>query len=236
MNKKRIFLAVLALAVVGFLGYLIPVINSVGKVLEEDAIKRNKFWLTQGVQSGDIIFQTSQSNQSKAIQLATRSAYSHMGIIYQNGEDFFVYEAVQPVKLTPLTKWVDRGTDKAYVVKRLKNADSVLTKDVLAEMKRFGERFKGRDYDSHFEWSDDKIYCSELVWKIYKHTTGIEIGELQHLSEFDLTDVTVKQKLMERYGDAIPMDEWVISPEAMFSSDQLIFVKSEKTLVLPIED
>lgn len=31
--------------------------------------------------NGDIIFQTSKSNQSKAIQLATDSKYSHMGII-----------------------------------------------------------------------------------------------------------------------------------------------------------
>ncbi|HRG10273.1 MAG TPA: peptidoglycan peptidase, partial [Cyclobacteriaceae bacterium] len=37
---------------------------------------------SQTLKSGDIIFQTSQSSQSKAIQLATRSEYSHMGIIY----------------------------------------------------------------------------------------------------------------------------------------------------------
>ncbi len=33
-------------------------------------------------QNGDIIFQESKSSQSKAIQLATNSRYSHMGIIY----------------------------------------------------------------------------------------------------------------------------------------------------------
>ena len=34
-------------------------------------------------QNGDIIFQTSQSAQSKAIQLATNSRYSHVGIILE---------------------------------------------------------------------------------------------------------------------------------------------------------
>jgi hypothetical protein len=42
-------------------------------------------------QNGDIIFQTSQSGQSKAIQIATDSKYSHMGIVYKIGKDYFVY-------------------------------------------------------------------------------------------------------------------------------------------------
>ena len=60
-------------------------------------------------QNGDIIFQTSMSNQSKAIQLATNSRYSHMGIIYENEGQYYVYEAIQPVKLTPLEQWIKRG-------------------------------------------------------------------------------------------------------------------------------
>lgn len=76
---------------------------------------------TTGFQNGDIIFQTSNSGQSKAIQIATGSKYSHMGIIYKQGNDYFVYEAVQPVKLTPLTDWIKRGENGHYVVKRLKN-------------------------------------------------------------------------------------------------------------------
>ena len=32
-----------------------------------------------------------------------------------------------------------------------------------------------KDYDLYFEWSDDKIYCSELVWKIYKNGADIEL-------------------------------------------------------------
>jgi hypothetical protein len=35
------------------------------------------------IQNGDIIFQPSQSKQSKAIQIATKSKYSHCGIIYK---------------------------------------------------------------------------------------------------------------------------------------------------------
>ena len=177
--------------------------------------------------NGDIIFQTSKSNQSKAIQLATKSKYSHMGIIYENDGQFFVYEAVQPVKLTPLTEWINRGENGHYVIKRLKNADQILTNSTMTKMKQIGEQFKGKPYDIYFEWSDDKIYCSELVWKIYQQATNIEIGQLEQLSDFDLSDNIVKAKMKERYGSNIPMDEKVISPAAMFNSDKLITIEEK---------
>jgi uncharacterized protein YycO len=178
------------------------------------------------IQNGDIIFQTSLSAQSKAIQLATESKYSHMGIIYKNGNHFFVFEAIQPVKLTPLDKWIARGQNGKYVIKRLKNADQILTPTTLAKMKQIGNTFIGKNYDLTFEWSDDKIYCSELVWKIYKRATGIEIGKLQKLSDFNLSHEVVKKKMKERYGHKIPTEEIVISPAAMFDSNLLITVKA----------
>lgn len=181
----------------------------------------------QDLRSGDIIFQTSQSGQSKAIQLATNSKYSHMGIIYEDKGQFFVYEAVQPVKLTPINEWIERGENGHYVVKRLRNAEDILTPQTLSKMKQVGEKYQGKNYDLYFEWSDDRIYCSELVWKIYKEAAGIEIGQLQALSDFDLTHELVQQKMKERYGEHIPTDEQVISPAAMFDSDLLTTVEQQ---------
>lgn len=174
---------------------------------------------------GDLIFQISKSSQSKAIQLATNSKYSHMGIIYEIDGEFFVYEAIQPVQITPIKEWIKRGENGHFVVKRLRNADKVLTDEVLAQMKDYGQQFIGKPYDIHFEWSDEKMYCSELVWKIYKNAANIEIGKLQKLSEFDLTHKIVKDKMKERYGSEIPLDEKVISPAAMFDSELLILVQ-----------
>lgn len=178
------------------------------------------------LKSGDLIFQTSLSSQSKAIQLATKSKFSHCGIIYKTGNKFYVFEAIQPVKRTPLQQWIARGQGGKYVVKRLKNADVVLTPAVLQKMKQVGDAFKGKKYDLTFEWSDDKIYCSELIWKIYQRATGLEIGKLSTLSSFDLSSEVVKKKMKERYGDNIPMSETVISPAAVFDSELLITVKS----------
>lgn len=178
------------------------------------------------IRDGDIIFQESLSSQCIAIQKATKSKYSHCGIIYKAGEEYYVYEAVQPVKSTPMDRWIARGKDGHYVVKRLKDADAILTPVVLAKMKKVGEKFNRKNYDLTFEWSDDKIYCSELVWKIYKRGTGVEVGELQKLKDFDLTSDIVKTKLKERYGDKIPLNETVISPVSIFNSELLETIKS----------
>jgi hypothetical protein len=178
------------------------------------------------LKDGDIIFQTSLSRQSKAIQLATKSEFSHCGLIYKDKNDYFVFEAVQPVKHTALAIWIARGQDGHYVIKRLKNADVVLTPTIITKMKQIGEQFKGKNYDLTFEWSDNKMYCSELIWKVYQRATGIEVGKLQKLRDFDLTNEAVKNKMKERYGDKIPLDETVISPVSIYNSDLLTTIKS----------
>jgi uncharacterized protein YycO len=223
-KMKKIILTILALITLGFGLYQFIGNYQSAEGVKEDILKSVESSQRNTIQDGDIIFQTSKSSQSKAIQLATHSEYSHMGIIYERKGELYVYEAVQPVKFTRLNDWIERGQDKHYVIKRLKNSDKVLTQKTLTEMKRVGEKFVGKDYDLTFEWSNDKIYCSELVWKIYKDGANIEIGALEKLSSFDLKDEIVQQKMKERYGDNFPMNEKVISPAEMFDSDKLEIV------------
>jgi hypothetical protein len=170
---------------------------------------------------GDIVFHTSRSAQSLAIQLATKSPYSHMGIVYLRDGKPFVFEAVQPVKLTPLDEWIARGERQQFVAKRLRDADARLTAETLRSMRAVGEQLAGKDYDPYFEWSDERIYCSELVWKIFERGAGIELGERQTIADFDLSHPAVQQKLKERYGDRVPLDEVVISPAAIFAAADL---------------
>jgi len=175
---------------------------------------------------GDMIFQSSISPQCKAIQLATRSPYSHCGIIFYEQGKPYVLEAVQPVTVTKLEHWIARGEKQHYAVKRLKNANNVLNSSTIAKMKAIGKDFIGKNYDATFEWSDDKIYCSELIWKIYQCGADIEIGKLEKLKDFDLSSPEVKAKLKERYGNTVPSNEIVISPASIFNSPLLITVTS----------
>ncbi len=173
------------------------------------------------VQEGDIIFHTSKSSQSLAIQRATKSPYSHMGIIFIRDGQPFVFEAAKTVKYTPLRNWIKRGVGQHYVVKRLKDSNAVLTPKALEGLRAAAKNLEGKPYDLTFEWSDDRIYCSELVWKIYKRGADVEIGSLQKIKDFDLSDPIVAGKMHERYGDKVPLDEPVISPAAMFNSEKL---------------
>jgi len=176
---------------------------------------------------GDIIFQTSRSELSIPIQKATHSQYSHMGIVFIKSGSPYVYEAIKTVQYTPLRKWIDRGEGGHYVVKRLREADRILTPQAVKKLRQAGTKFQGKPYDSYFEWSDKRIYCSELVWKIYDRGIGIRLGRLQKLRHLDLSDPIVKTKMKERYGSKVPLKETVISPGEMFSSDLLVTVNEK---------
>ena len=147
-----------------------------------------------------------------------------MGIVYIKNGQSFVFEAIEPVKLTPFGDWVARGNGGHYVVKRLSDARERLTSKAVDRMLAVGKTFEGKHYDLYFEWSDERIYCSELVWKIYKRALNLELGELQTMGEFDLSDPLVKAKVRERFGQSVPKNETVMSPAAIFASELLVTV------------
>lgn len=178
------------------------------------------------IQEGDIIFQSDTCAQSKAVKLATHSAYSHCGIIVMENHNYYVYEAVQPVKKTLLSRFIHRGLGGHYVIKRLKNSEKILTKENTEKLKTILKQFIDKDYDLPFEWTDDKMYCSELVWKSYQRATGVEIGRLSRLKDFDLSHPLVKEIMYERYGDSIPYEQVVIPPSAIFESNLLHTIDS----------
>jgi hypothetical protein len=144
-------------------------------------------------------------------------------ILYRNGRPY-VFEAVGPVRYTPFQSWISTGIGGRYVIKRLRNADDVLDSGGVDKLRRAAESFRGRPYDLTFEWSDSRIYCSELVWKAYERALGIRIGSLQRLRDFDLSDPEVQARMKQRYGSRVPLDEAVISPAAMFAAPNLVTV------------
>jgi Permuted papain-like amidase enzyme, YaeF/YiiX, C92 family len=150
-----------------------------------------------------------------------------MGLVFVRDGQPYVFEAVATVRFTPLDRWIARGASHHFVLKRLRNSDIVLDETGVKKLRAAALRFAGRPYDLTFDWSDDRIYCSELVWKTYDRGLGIDIGVLQTLHDFNLTDPVVRAKIRERYGDNVPMDEPVISPVSMFRSNLLVTVAEQ---------
>lgn len=176
--------------------------------------------ISEDLKDGDIIFQTSESSQCEAVRLATNSKFSHCGIIFKMGGKSYVLEAVQPVKVTPLTDWISHGKDIEYLIKRLKKPYS-LDSTKIKKMKDYGFQMINTDYDLYFEWSDEKIYCSELVWKVYKEGAEIQLCDLKKLKEFNLSNPKVKEIMKQRYGNTIPLEQKVVAPSQLADSNIL---------------
>jgi len=170
------------------------------------------------VQEGDIIFHTSRSAQSEAIQLATASPYSHVGIItFQNGKPM-VYEAISTVQATPLKEWIRRGEGGKY---RLMRPIKALNKKQLTAMNTVGRSHQQKRYDLLFEWSDDKMYCSELVWKIYKSGAKVELSSPRAMDSYHLGNPKVKQTIQKRWGTNINWKEPMVAPSDLADSTLL---------------
>lgn len=170
---------------------------------------------------GDIIFQITTSPQSGAIQLATGSQYTHCGVLFEKDGQIYVFEAIKTVSWTPVEQWTDRGVDKHFVLMRLKSDRGQLAPTALQAMKRTGQDMEGKPYDLLFQWSDDKIYCSELVWKIYERGANITLAPLRTLKEYHLDSALVRAIIKERYGHEINLDERVIAPSDLMKSPLL---------------
>lgn len=174
--------------------------------------------LAAPVQDGDIVFQTSHSAQSEAIHLATGSPFSHVGIItIQDGEPL-VFEAVGPVKTTPLKRWIARGVGGKY---RLMRPRIPLSTAQLGAMERIGRDHLGKAYDLRFEWSDEKMYCSELVWKIYRAGAGVELATPRPMDSYRLAHPEVKALMTARWGDAVHWKEKMVAPSDLAESPLL---------------
>lgn len=169
------------------------------------------------LREGDVVFQISRSSQSQAIQLATGSKYSHVGIIFTRAGRWVVFEAVQPVRFVDLSQWIKNGERSHYVVKRY--ADGAPDASQIAVMKKKAEAWAGRNYDGLFRWSDDRLYCSEVVWKLYD-LVGLKTVPLKRFSDYDLKHPIVQQKMKQRYGGMPPLNELAVSPGDLFVSDR----------------
>jgi hypothetical protein len=177
---------------------------------------------SQELKDGDIIFHTSKSSQSKMLQIATNSNITHVGVIFFKSGKPYVFEAVNPVKVTPLKEFINRGVGSKYSIKRTKNPLSTSDLKIMIE---YGKRQIGKPYDSKFEWSDSKIYCSELVWKIY-HYAGIRLCDIKIFSDFNLNRPIVKEAIKSRYHGKFNVNEYVVAPIDLYNSNKLKTVYS----------
>lgn len=146
---------------------------------------------------GDIVFQISKSKQSPLIQYATKSFLSHCGIIVEKNNKFYVLEASNRVKLTDIDSWINRGRFGLVVHCR------VFNKPVKIKY----AKYLGMPYDLSFKFNNNKMYCSELVYEIYKNQFGIELCRPRQVKSYRLFGI--RNKLKQR---GISENQMVVAP------------------------
>ncbi|OZI52655.1 YiiX/YebB-like N1pC/P60 family cysteine hydrolase [Bordetella genomosp. 4] len=144
--------------------------------------------------TGDLVFQDSAGPQSAAIRIATKSRYTHMGIVRLTPSGPVVIEAARTVSETPLAKFLARGQQGQYAVYRLNTATPESIQTALAE----ASRYTGRPYDIFFRLEPDAIYCSELPYYAFK-AAGITLGKTERFGTLAVDNPAVRTLFLARW-------------------------------------
>ena len=168
------------------------------------------------VREGDVIFQTSLSQQSPLIKKGTRSTITHCGVVVMKDGKPYVLETQKTLVLTPLNRFIARGKDGKYWHKRPK-MDNVKIK--------YGE-YLGILYDLAFRFDNGKFYCSELIYDIYLKQLGVELCKPKQVKDYLILGLHRLPKLRRAMKErGIDMEQYAVAPVDVFKSKELRFVR-----------
>lgn len=167
---------------------------------------------------GDVVFQALPLDDDliQAIEGVTESHYSHVGVLLKRNEIWAVIEASRPgVIYTPFETWKAKGRDGRWAAYRLKGAYLKHIPQFLKDL----QQHVGKPYDFKYELSEDKLYCSELVYHAWRSSTGQEMGKLKKVGDLNWKPYSAT---IEKYNGApVPVERQVISPIELSKAGQL---------------
>lgn len=168
------------------------------------------------LREGDVVFSGSKVGQGEAIAAATGSEFTHCGIVFLRDGRLMVLEAVQPVRVVPLETFMGAARPAVFAARRLRTPPAPAA---LATARNWAAAQVGKDYDARFGWGDDRLYCSELVWKAFAKA-GVELCRPKAFRDFNLNHPKVRELLLARFGamDRVPLGETVVAPSDLAAS------------------
>lgn len=187
--------------------------------------------LQDRIEDLDLIFQESRSAQAPAIQEATGSAWTHMGlVVWQNDRPGVLEAGARGVAWTDLESFVNAGKGRRVAILRLRDQARLLTPETRKTIGRSLQEHVGKRYDGLFQWSEDRIYCSQLVWLAFQDA-DIELGNVQPIGELNLDGPAAQRLLKERYRYSVSeaaqaglLDEKIITPVSLYEDPNLTTV------------
>jgi len=153
------------------------------------------------LKTGDILLQPLHCWSCNLIEAETESIYSHIGVVIKTyKDDVFVAEAFGKVKIVSFDEF-NKKTQKGLKLKVMR--PRFVASD-LYEI--YLKNFHGLPYDSGFRWDDSKIYCSELLNKLF-----MKAGMLYPI-EIPMTFTHNREYWLKFFKGNIPDGELGISP------------------------
>lgn len=156
------------------------------------------------LQEGDIVFIAGQSSQAPYIKIGTMSRWSHCGIVVNTPDGLKVLEASKTVRLVSVERFIGFAKDGNWCAKR---PDQTIDRPIRYR------KYLGMPYDLQFKFDNGKMYCSELVWLIYKDN-GIELCKPRKVSSYMMTRVPKVNKLLKQRG--ISADQETVAPSDLY--------------------
>jgi hypothetical protein len=164
------------------------------------------------IQEGDVVFIESQSSQSPYIKVGTMSKWTHCGVVVDTPNGLKVLEASKTVRLTSFESFIGVAKNDNWCLKR---PEHKLSKPISYK------KYLDQPYDLEFKFDNGKMYCSELVWLVYKDQ-GIELCRPRKVGSFLLTRIPRVRRLMERRH--ITMNQYAVAPVDLYKAISFSFL------------
>ena len=164
---------------------------------------------------GDILFQSLPNEPGMdlvdAIEGSTGSPYSHCGMVFKDGDEWKVIEAIGPVKETHLDDYIGRGRSQKVWAYRFESEDK--RKHVPAALEAMRQDL-GKPYDARYRFDSEAIYCSELIFRGWKSATGEDLGKVVKLGDLKWQKYKPVIEAIEGAGN-LPLEREMITPRDM---------------------
>ena len=183
--------------------------------------------------SGDILFQDGSSDFNNAVKKVTNSVegynFSHCGIYFvdSTGNEFVIEAFNDGVILTDISEFMNRHLTKdnkpKVVVGRLVDSLTVNIPDIIQN----ALIYLGKKYDNEFDLENDEIYCSELIYFVYKNSFYENIFETNPMTFIDVNTNQIHQYWQKHFGFLeipVPEGKEGINPGGISKSNSIKIV------------
>lgn len=216
IKRKKLFLSLTVGPIILFLiiGLIIDHSNNAKweELKAESQAKNEKDF--NHIKTGDLLFQViTKDSLDSSFQFAD-STYNNIGIAFISYGNYALLRTEGG--FISIRHWVDRGYNRHFVVKRLIDADSLLSNDEQTNnFEKTAREYLMKDMHTSNEWPNNKICNSERICIVFKHALNVDLCPLE---------IKEKMNIDSNTDDHI---EYKASVSAIFNSDKLITVKKE---------